>query len=325
MNWPRSVSVLCGGVGGSRFLRGLAQIVQNERITAVVNTGDDIVLHGLHISPDIDIVLYSLARLIDSKRGWGIRGDTFRCLEAMKKLGMETWFALGDKDLATHVLRTSLLNKGRTLSEVTQELADRLGVRVRVIPMTDQRFETRIKTPRGWMGFQEYLVKRQMRERILRIGFVGRRKTLPAPGVLRSIITSDLLILPPSNPFVSIGTIISLPGVREAIERRKGPTVAISPVIGAQVVKGPLAKMMEARGVEVSSLSVAKMYKGLLDGFVLDNRDSSLVDQVKRTGAMVLVTDTMIASSESSKRLSREVVEFSRTLTRPATLNLGRN
>jgi LPPG:FO 2-phospho-L-lactate transferase len=315
MNWPESVAVLCGGVGGSRFLRGLAQVVQNKRITAVVNTGDDIVLHGLHISPDVDIVLYSLAGLIDEARGWGIKGDTFRCLETMKELGMETWFALGDRDLATHIFRTSLLSQGRTLSEATHELADRLNVRVKVIPMTDQRFETRVKTPSGWMNFQEYLVKRQMRDDILRLGFPGRGKAPPAPGVLKSVSRSDLLILPPSNPFVSTGTILSLPGVRKAVEKRKGPTVAISPIIGGKVVKGPLAKMMQAYGMEVSSLSVAHMYRGLLDGFVLDARDSRFMDQLKLTGMEVLVTDTMILGLGSSKRLAGEVLEFSKTLT----------
>jgi LPPG:FO 2-phospho-L-lactate transferase len=315
MNWPESIAVLCGGVGGSRFLRGLAQVVQNDRITAVVNTGDDIVFHGLHVSPDIDIVLYSLAGLIDDEKGWGIKGDTFRCLEAMEKLGMETWFALGDKDLATHIFRTNLLSQGRTLSEVTHELADRLNVRVKVVPMTDQRFETRVKTPSGWMNFQEYLVKRQMRDYILRLGFPGRGKAQPAPGVLRSVSKSDLLILPPSNPFVSIGTILSLPGVRKAAEKRKGPTVAISPIIGGKVVKGPLAKTMRAYGMEVSSLSVAHMYRGLLDGFVLDTRDSRLRDKLKLTGMEVLVTDIMMPDPKSSKRLAGEVLEFSKTLT----------
>ena len=315
MNWPESVAVLCGGVGGSRFLCGLAQVVQNKRITAVVNTGDDIVLHGLHISPDVDIVLYSLAGLIDEARGWGIKGDTFRCLETMKELGMETWFTLGDRDLATHIFRTSLLSQGRTLSEATHELADRLNVRVKVIPMTDQRFETRVKTPSGWMNFQEYLVKRQMRDDILRLGFPGREKAPPAPGVLKSVSRSDLLILPPSNPFVSTGTILSLPGVRKAVEKRKGPTVAISPIIGGKVVKGPLAKMMHAYGREVSSLSVAHMYRGLLDGFVLDAHDSRFMDQLKLTGMEVLVTDTMISGLGSSKRLAGEVLEFSKALT----------
>jgi LPPG:FO 2-phospho-L-lactate transferase len=315
MNWPESITVLCGGVGGSRFLRGLAQVVQNERITAVVNTGDDIVLHGLHISPDVDIVLYSLAGLIDDEKGWGIKGDTFRCLETMGKLGMETWFVLGDKDLATHILRTSLLGQGRTLSEVTHELAGRLNARVKVVPMADQRFETRVKTPSGWMNLQEYLVKRQMRDDILRLGFPGRGKTQPAPGVLRSVSKSDLLILPPSNPFVSIGTILSLRGVRKAVERRRGPTVAISPIIGGRVVKGPLAKMMRAHGMEVSSLAVAHMYRGLLDGFVLDARDSRFKDQLKLTGIEVLVTDIMMPDMESSKRLAGEVLEFSKTLT----------
>jgi len=272
------------------------------------------VLHGLHISPDVDTVLYSLAGLIDDEKGWGIRGDTFQCLEAMGKLGMETWFALGDRDLATHILRTRLLSRGRTLSEVTRELARRLNVRVRVIPMTDQRFETRVKTPSGWMSFQEYFVKWQMRDDILRLGFLGKSKARPAPSVLRSISKSDLLILPPSNPFVSTGTILSLPGIREAVANRKGPTIAISPVIRGKVVKGPLAKMMRSHGMQVSSLSVARMYEGLLEGFVLDSHDFRFRGQLKRIGMEMLATDIMIPDLESSKRLAREVLEFSKTL-----------
>jgi len=314
MSWPRDIAVLCGGVGASRFLRGLARVFENERITAIVNTGDDIVLNGLHISPDVDIVLYTLAGLIDDVKGWGIKGDTFTCLKAMGKLGMQTWFALGDRDLATHVFRTKLMREGRKPSQVTRILAERLGVKVRVVPMTDDRFETRVRTPSGWMHFQEYLVKRRMRERITGLAFAGAGRARPAPGVISAIKGSDLLIIPPSNPIVSVGTILSLRGVKTAIKRRKRPIVAISPVIGGRVIKGPLARMMRHKGLKVTSLSVAAIYRDLLDGFVLDNCDSRYAQDLQRMGIAPYLTDVLMPDVRASVRLAEETLEFSRTL-----------
>jgi len=316
MTWPGRVTVLCGGVGGSRFVRGLAGVLKANRITAVVNTGDDIVLHGLHISPDVDIVLYSMAGIVDKKKGWGISGDSFRCLKAMERLGMETWFKLGDLDLATHVYRTDLLNRGLSLSEVTRRIAKSLGVKIRVIPMTDDRFETHIRTPRGLLHFQEYLVKGEMRDRVLRIEFVGGSRARPAPGVLDSISRSELVVFGPSNPFVSIGTVLSVRGVKKALRAREGPTVGISPIIGGKVVKGPLARMMASMGLKVSSASVAMLYRGLLDGFVIDRSDAHLADRLRRMGMVPLITDILIADIRSGRRLAKEIIKFGKELSR---------
>jgi len=314
MSWPRTVAVLCGGVGGSRFLRGLAKVFENEKITAIVNTGDDIVLHGLHISPDVDTVLYTLAGVVDDSKGWGIKGDSFGCLKAMEKLGVETWFSLGDRDIATHIFRTSLLDGGWKLSQVTKLLAEKLGVKVRVIPMTDDRIETRIKTKGGWLHFQEYLVKRHMQDIIAGMAFAGVRDAKPAPGVIEAVTRSDLLVIPPSNPVVSVGTILSLRGVRTAVKRRKRPTVGVSPVIGGKVLRGPLAKMLRHRGVGVSSLSVARMYRGIIDGFVLDNCDATYASELRRIGIVPHFTDILMSDVRASAKLANETIEFSSTL-----------
>lgn len=320
MSRPRTVAVLCGGVGGSRFLRGLAKVFDNDKITAIVNTGDDIVLHGLYISPDVDTVLYALAGMVDDSKGWGIKGDSFRCLRAMRKLGVKTWFSLGDQDIATHILRTRLIGKGQKPSQVTRLLAERLGVKVRVIPMTDDRLETRIKTKNGWLHFQEYLVKRRMQDRITGIAFVGIEDARPAPGVIEAVTRSDLLVIPPSNPVVSVGTILSLRGVRTAVRRRRCSTIGVSPVIGGKVVRGPLAKMMRYMGLEVSSLSVARMYRDIIDGFVLDNRDAKYDSELRRMGIAPHFTDILMSDIRASARLANETVEFSRTLAQTSVL-----
>ena len=316
MSWPETVTVLSGGVGGSKFLRGLADVLPPEKITAVVNTGDDITLHGLHISPDIDIVLYSLAGIVDEQKGWGVDGDSFRCLGAMKRLGMETWFMLGDADLATHIRRTQLLDQGLTLSEVTRRMGESLGVGVKVIPMSDDKFETHVRTAAGWIHFQEYLVKRQMRDEVLGIDFVGKESARPSPGVLDSVADSDVLIFAPSNPLVSTGTILSLHGVRETIMRRSGPTVAVSPVIGNRVVRGPLLEMMKAMKMEPTSLSVARMYRGLVEGFVVDRADAHLTDKLREIGVSPLMTNILMTDRHERRRLAKEVLGFARTLRR---------
>jgi len=314
MSWPRTVAVLCGGVGGSRFLRGLAKVFENDKITAIVNTGDDIILHGLYISPDVDTVLYALAGMVDDSKGWGIKGDSFRCLKSMGKLGEKTWFALGDQDIATHVLRTWLIDRGWKPSRVTRLLVEKLGIKVRVIPMTDDRFETRIKTKSGWLHFQEYLVKRHMQDRITGIAFAGVEHARPTPGVIEAVRRSDLLVIPPSNPIVSVGAILSLKGVRTAVKGRKRPTVGVSPVIGGKVVRGPLAKMMEHRGVEVSSLSVARMYRGIIDGFVLDDCDAPYASELHRMGIAPHFTNILMPDVRASAGLAKETIKFSRTL-----------
>ena len=246
------VVVLAGGVGAAKFLQGLQKTVSPRDLSCVVNTGDDFVLHGLHISPDLDIVTYTLAGVVDYEKGWGIHGDTFHCLESLKSLGSEEWFGLGDKDLATHLRRTELLSSGLSLSEVTTTFCQSFGVESRVLPMTNDRFETWIGTDAGWMHFEEYYVRRAFRDKVTGLELRGVDSARPAPGVVETLSEADLVIVAPSNPIVSIGTILAVRGIREALRRRDKLVIAISPIIGGSPLKGPADKLMSYCGVEVS-------------------------------------------------------------------------
>jgi len=233
------ITALAGGVGAAKFLTGLVKLVPEEELTVIVNTGDNIILHGLYISPDTDIITYTLADIVDEKKGWGIRGDTFHCLEALEKLGQQTWFRLGDKDMATHLYRTTLLRKGLTLSEVTAQIARSFGLKLAILPMTDNRFETRIKTRDGTVHFEEYLVKRKARDEVLGVSYSGLNNAEPAEGVLDSIANSELVVLCPSNPIVSIGTILAIRGVKNALRKTHARKVAISPIVAGSPIKDP--------------------------------------------------------------------------------------
>jgi LPPG:FO 2-phospho-L-lactate transferase len=211
------ITALAGGVGAARFLTGLTKLVKEEDLSVIVNTGDDMEMFGLHISPDIDIVSYTLAGVVDEEKGWGIKGDTFQCLETLKKMGLETWFSIGDRDFATHIFRTDLLHKGLSLSKVTEEISRRLGIKANILPMTDDKFETWIKTEEGLIHFEEYFVKRQARDKVLGVEFVGSAKAKPAVGTVDSILNAELVVVCPSNPIVSIGTILSVDGIRDAL------------------------------------------------------------------------------------------------------------
>jgi LPPG:FO 2-phospho-L-lactate transferase len=269
-----------------------------------VNTGDDIELHGLHISPDVDIITYTLAGMVDEEKGWGIRDDTFHCLEALNRLGCETWFKLGDRDLATHIYRTSLLKMGFTLSEATAVISKALGVKARIIPMSDHRVETRILTRDGTIHFQEYLVKRGMRDEVLGVKFAGVEEAEPAPGVVDSILDSDGIIIPPSNPIVSIGAILSIKGVREALRSSKARRVAISPIIAGHAVKGPLEKLLRGLGVEPSAYAVAAIYKDLVDTFILDQADIHERQRIERLGLKVVAAETLMKSLDDKVQLA---------------------
>lgn len=269
-----------------------------------MNTGDDIELHGLHISPDVDIITYTLAGMVDEEKGWGIRDDTFHCLEALKRLGCETWFKLGDRDLATHIYRTSLLKMGFTLSEATAVISKALGVKARIIPMSDHRVETRILTRDGTIHFQEYLVKRGMRDEVLGVKFAGVEEAEPAPGVVDSILDSDGIIIPPSNPIVSIGAILSIKGVREALRSSKARRVAISPIIAGHAVKGPLEKLLWGLGVEPSAYAVAAIYKDLVDTFILDQADIHERQRIERLGLKVVAAETLMKSLDDKVQLA---------------------
>jgi LPPG:FO 2-phospho-L-lactate transferase len=303
------ITALAGGVGAARFLTGLVKLVNEKDLSIIVNTGDDIELFGLHISPDIDIVTYTLAGIVDEGKGWGIRGDTFQCLEALRRFNEEAWFTLGDRDLATHIFRTSLLKKGLKLSEVTAEVTRMLGLKVRVLPMTDDKFETRIVTGEGSIHFQEYLVKRGAKDEVLGVEFLGADNAKPAAGVIDSVVNAELVIICPSNPIVSIGTILAVKGVRDALRQTNAKKIAISPIIAGAPIKGPADKLLKGLGLEVSAYSVAKLYADFLDTFILDTADSAEKDKIEKLGIEVKVTNTIMRTLEDKIRLAKTVLE----------------
>jgi len=303
------VTCLAGGVGAARFLQGLRKVVPEENITVIVNTGDDIELHGLHISPDPDIILYTLANIVDEEKGWGIKGDTFYCLETLQKLGCETWFKLGDRDLATHIYRTNLLKQGYSLTEVTKNLCRLLKVKVRILPMTDDKVETKIITDKGAMHFQEYLVKRKAQDKVIKIIYENIEKAQPSKEVIESILKTEAVLICPSNPIVSIGTILSVKGIKEALVQTKAKIAAISPIIGGAPVKGPADKLMRGLGLEVSAYSVAYLYRDFLDIFILDNKDKTEKQKIEKLGITVFVTNTLMKSLKDKMILAKKVLK----------------
>lgn len=302
------ITALAGGVGAARFLQGLVRVVPEEEITVIVNTGDDIELHGLHISPDLDIVMYTLAGIVDEEKGWGVRGDTFNCLGMLRRYGHETWFRLGDRDLATHIYRTQLLKSGRSLAEATQRLCQRLGVKVRILPMTDDKFETRIVTDAGTMHFQEYLVMRKAQDNVTGVMFEGVQEARPAAEVADSILNTDAVIICPSNPIVSIGTILSVKNIRRALKETEAKVIAVSPIVGGAPVKGPADKLMRGLGLEVSASAVAELYRDFLDAFVIDQLDQAERERIEKLGLHVVTTNTLMRSIEDKVRLARGVL-----------------
>jgi len=303
------ITALAGGVGAARFLTGLVKLVNKKDLSIIVNTGDDIELFGLHISPDIDIVTYTLAGIVDEEKGWGIRGDTFQCLEALRKFNQDVWFNIGDRDLATHIFRTNLLKKGLKLSEVTAEVTRALGLNVAILPMTDDKFETHIITRNGSIHFQEYLVKRGARDEVLGVEFLGADNAKPAAGVIDSVMNAEMVIVCPSNPIVSIGTILAVKGVRDALKRTDAKKVAISPIIAGAPIKGPADKLLKGLGLEVSAYSVAKLYSDFLDTFILDAADSAQKDKIEKLGIKVKVTNTIMRTLEDKIQLAKTVLE----------------
>ena len=302
------ITALAGGVGAARFLTGLVKLVNEKDLSIIVNTGDDIELFGLHISPDIDIVAYTLAGIVDEEKGWGIREDTFQCLEALRRFN-QVWFALGDRDLATHIFRTSLLKKGLKLSEVTAKISHASGLNVVILPMTDDKFETRIVTRDGSIHFQEYLVKRGAKDEVFGVEFLGADNAKPAAGVIDSIVKAELVIICPSNPIVSIGTILAVKGVRDALRQTKAKKIAISPIIAGAPIKGPADKLLKGLGLEVSAYSVAKLYEDFLDAFVLDTADSAEKDKIEKLRIEVKVTNTIMRTMEDKIQLAKTVLE----------------
>ena len=307
------IAALAGGVGGAKLAHGLAQAlaqqgVPPEALTVIVNTGDDFEHLGLPISPDVDTVMYTLAGLANSETGWGLAGETWRFLDALGKLGGETWFRLGDRDLATHVERRRRLDAGQTLTEVTRALCGALDVRVSVLPMSDDPLRTVVQTDEGELGFQEYFVHRQCRPRVSGFVFAGAGQAQPTAQVLEALTTADLIVFCPSNPFVSVGPILSLPGVTDRVRAR--PALAVSPIVGGQALKGPAGKMLAELGLDVSAAAVAGYYRGLLQYFVLDAVDESLSGGLRGQGLRVLVTDTVMRTDADRAHLAEQVLNF---------------
>ena len=304
---PRRVTVLAGGVGGARLADGVVRASPGSELTVVVNVGDDFEWQGLRVSPDLDSVLYTLAGR-EGVEGWGISGDSTVVLEALAALGGEDWFRIGDRDLATHLRRTALLRAGRPLSEVTAELASALDVGARLLPVTDDPHPTLIATDGGELTFQEYFVRRRQLDEVRAVRFPGAEGARPAPGVLAAIAEADLLLVAPSNPFVSIAPLLAVAGVRGAIEAARAPRLAVSPIVGGAAVKGPAAAMLRSLGHEVSALGVARLLRGLCDVFVLDEVDRELAPAVAELGLEPLVTDTMMIDRPRRAALARALL-----------------
>ncbi len=301
-----SIVALAGGVGGAKLAHGLAQILEPAQLTVIVNTGDDFEHLGLHISPDLDTVMYTLAGLANPETGWGQRDETWNFLLALERLGAPSWFRLGDKDLATHVERTRRLWMGETLTEVTTALCNALRVGPRVLPMSDDAVQTMVLTDDGELEFQEYFVHQRCEPRVRAFRFAGLESANATAPVLRALDTAEAILFCPSNPFVSIDPILNLPGVRERVAAKGA--VAVSPIVGGQAIKGPAAKMFAELGLEVTALSVAKHYAGLLRGFVLDEVDAAFSPAVAMDGVRVLITDSLMRSEADRARLAKEIV-----------------
>ncbi|GAC1568830.1 MAG: 2-phospho-L-lactate transferase [Ktedonobacteraceae bacterium] len=303
------IVVLAGGVGAARFLQGLVQIVPQERLTVIVNTGDDRDFYGLHVSPDLDSVMYTLAGVVDETHGWGISKDTFHTMQQLTAYGNEDWFMLGDRDLATHIHRTHLLRQGKALSEVTDELRRHFGLSMRIVPMSDQRVQTHIQTPEGLLHFQEYMVKRRCADEVQDVMFVGASEARPAPGVLDAIKDAEAILLAPSNPIVSIGSILAVPGIHDVLHESSGMVVAVSPIVGGAPIKGPADKLMSGLGMEVSAVGVARCYRDFLDVMVIDEQDTLLLERVEDLGIPGVATNTIMRDAASKGALARTVLE----------------
>jgi LPPG:FO 2-phospho-L-lactate transferase len=300
------VAVLCGGVGAARFLSGLIQVIEPSEVTAVVNTADDVVLHGLHISPDLDTVTYTLAGATDTERGWGLAGETWQAMEGLRRYGGIDWFNLGDRDLATHLYRTQRLSEGADLSTVTGEIARAWGLELTLLPVTEDRLATMVTVvDEGEIGFQEYFVRRQHAVAVTGVRFDGAEAARPGPGVLESIASADVVVIAPSNPLVSIGPILAVPGMRDAIEAARSRTVAVSPIVGGAALKGPADRMMRELGHEPTVVGVARLYAPLVATLVVDEADATSADAVADAGVRCVVAPTIMSEPGVAASLAR--------------------
>jgi len=313
----RAILAFAGGVGGAKLALGLALSLEPQQLTVAVNTGDDFEHLGLHISPDLDTVMYTLAGLANPETGWGQMNESWNFLEAVGRLGGETWFRLGDRDLATHVERARLLRSGETLSRITQHFCQRLGIATELIPMSDDPVRTLVHTDDGPLPFQEYFVHRRCEPRVREFEFLGAPSARPLPRLLERLAEAEALIYCPSNPYVSIAPILALPGLRPLIGTRRAagmPVVAVSPIVGGAALKGPAAKMMTELGLDSTVTALAEHYAGTIEGLIVDRVDEAAAPLIERLGLKVLVTDTVMNTDEDKIRLAGETIEFARSL-----------
>ncbi len=306
------IVVLSGGTGGAKLIEGLAAEIDPAELTIICNTGDDAVVHGLYVSPDIDTIVYTLAGMINQATGWGIQDDSFTVLEQLRRLGSDTWFRLGDKDLATHLMRTRLLNEGQRLSAITEQMRRSLGVRAAILPMSDDRVETRLSTPQGELSFQEFFVKRRWSPDVSAIHFIGIDACQPAPGVLRAIEDADAIILCPSNPVTSIGPILAVAEIRAALAQSQVPIVGVSPIVGSTAISGPAHKLMIAAGFDASAVGVAKCYADILDIFLVAREDGGMSEAIAALNITCIATEICMSSRSDKRRLAREVLDWTR-------------
>ncbi|MCS7158458.1 MAG: 2-phospho-L-lactate transferase [Blastocatellia bacterium] len=302
------IAVLAGGTGAAKFVRGLLEVIPPEALALIGNTGDDVELWGLHISPDLDTLMYGLAGMLDEERGWGIRGDTFACLAAIGRFGEPTWFRLGDRDLATHLVRTKWLGQGYSLTEVTAALCARLGVRARLLPMTNDPVRTYIHTPSGVLAFQEFFVRERWMPEVVAVEYRGSERARPAPGVLEAIGEARGILIAPSNPITSVGPILSIPGIREALARRRERVLAVSPIIGTEAVSGPAGKLMRACGYDVSPLGVARFYAGIIGRILIDEQDAHCREAIEQMGVRAFTAPLRMSDRAAAVRLAREAL-----------------
>ena len=313
-----NVVVLSGGIGGAKLVLGLSRILDDARLTVIANTGDDFEHLGLRISPDLDTLMYTLGDVVNPETGWGRDNETWNFMTALEKLGGETWFRLGDRDLATHIERTRRLDDGESLTDVTAALCDRFAIKARVLPMSDDVVRTRVVTDSGALDFQHYFVRDRAEPVVTSLEYVGADEAAASPATLSALDRSDLeaIIIAPSNPYLSIAPILAIRPIHEAIRRARAPVIAVSPIIGGRAIKGPTAKMMAELGEDPSAPGVARHYGDLLDGFILDSTDGNMVEQLESEGIAATSCDTLMTSLEDKVRVARSSLEFARSLAR---------
>jgi len=302
------IAVLAGGVGGARFVQALTEVVRPSDMTVIANVGDDLEVHGLHVSPDLDTLLYTLAGLGDEERGWGRADETWNARDTIERLGGETWFQLGDRDLGLHLVRTEALRRGEPLSAATERIARAVGLHLALLPATDDRLRTRIRTPAGEFEFQEWFVARGHADRVDQVVYDGAADATPAPGVLEALDAAELIAIAPSNPFVSIGPILAVDEIRAVVERRRERVVAVSPLIGGRAVKGPAEAMFQSLAGGTGAAQVTDCYKGLIGALVIDEADADDAAAVAERGVRPLVTRTLMSEPDARAELVETVL-----------------